>query len=149
MTAPNQSSRQTTGTNSAPFPENRERLDFSTPQKLFHFVPFCSIRHPLTLGSGATATFDAASRYTMNIDGHLSIASNALLDIGNTFVYLNENATSFDTVQQYWINGFNLNRRVAKVGCHGSAYSQTCACLGANGTGLRVRRPMAPDPTLP
>ena len=37
------SSRQTTGTNSPSFPENRETVDFSTPLKLLQFVSFCCI----------------------------------------------------------------------------------------------------------
>ena len=65
----------------------------------------------LTL-NGGTAGFTAATNYTLTVD-NLAIKSsgpsNGLLDLANSDLYLPSTAANFTALQQFWVNGYNLN----------------------------------------
>ena len=81
-------------------------------------VIFASSQHlsSLTIDNGSNALMDAAGGFSMNL-GALFIApttaatgSGGLLDIGRSFVYVNDSSSStFQSLQQYWSKGYNLN----------------------------------------
>ncbi len=81
-------------------------------------VIFASSQHlsSLTIDNGSNALMDAAGGFSMNL-GALTIApttgavgSGGLLDIGRSFVYVNDSSSStFQSIQQYWSKGYNLN----------------------------------------